>query len=473
MAAPPRPIPPIERLDPELAFDSLEQEMDRIRAYSAAVAGMAIALASPAPAQTVIWNALSPATPFPQRAATASAYDPVSGALVVFGGFDSSSYSSETWAFAGGNWTLLSPASSPTARAGASMAYDSVKKQLILFGGFDGFNYLGDTWIFDGSNTTWTQATPIVSPPAVTEPMAFTDPSNGHAAVFGGFDGKFYQLTTYRWTGTNWRKLNPTNSPGARSSAVVALDPVHANVVMYGGLGSVRTDNTWLWDGTNWTEPNLLLQPALRYDSKAAFEPHLGAVVLFAGGSGGTDLNDTWKWDGSLWRQLAPTQAPPVRESFVMAYDGALDRVVVAGGDDGASFLTDTWEFVDEGAFVDLGPGIGGSLGAPTLAGSGDLSPGSATGFTLSLDNALPSSPALMVVSTTASALPFKGGTLYPFPIVLLVPLVTDPAGHALFFSAMPAGTPSGTDVVLQTWLFDASAPKGASGTNGLEAQVP
>jgi hypothetical protein len=441
--------------------------------FSAAVAGLAVALAPLAPAQDVTWNALSPTTPFPQRSSTASAYDPVSASLIVFGGFDASSYSSETWAFAGGNWSLLSPASSPPARAGASMAYDTVKSKLILFGGFDGLNYLGDTWIFDGATTSWTQATPTVSPPAVTGPMAFTDPSNGHVAVYGGYDGKLYQLTTYRWTGSNWRKLNPGTSPSARSAGIVALDPVHSNVVLFGGLGSVNPDNTWLWDGTNWAQQNLLVQPPLRYYSQAAFEPHLGAVVLFGGGSGGIDLNDTWKWDGAHWMQLHPGQMPPVRESFVMAYDGALDRVVVAGGDDGSSFLTDTWEFVDEGKFVDLGPGIGGALGPPTLAGSGDLSIGSATGFTLAIDNALPSSPLLLMVSTTVSALPFKGGTLYPFPIQLIVPLTTDGSGKASLSASIPVGIPSGIDIVLQAWLFDASAPAGASGTNGLEAQVP
>src|SRR5678815_2823351 len=93
--------------DFEFAFDLLEQSMVRGPWFRAAVAGLAVALAPLAPAQNVTWNALSPTTPFPQRASTASAYDPVSGSLIVFGGFDASNYSSETWAFAGGNWTLL------------------------------------------------------------------------------------------------------------------------------------------------------------------------------------------------------------------------------------------------------------------------------------------------------------------------------------------------------------------------------
>src|SRR6185295_18134185 len=140
--------------------------------------------------------------------------------------------------------------------------------------------------------------------------------------------------TTYRWTGSNWRKLNPANSPSARSAGVVALDSAHNNVLLFGGLGSVNPNNTWLWDGTDWTQQNLLVQPPLRYYSQAAFEPHLGGVVVFGGGSGGVDLNDSWEWDGTHWIQLNPAQAPPARESFAMAFDPVLDRIIVAGGVD-------------------------------------------------------------------------------------------------------------------------------------------
>jgi hypothetical protein len=304
--------------------------------------------------------------------------------------------------------------------------------------------------------------------------MVFTDPLNGHATVYGGFDGKFYSSSTFQWTGSDWTNVTPSTSPPARSSSIVALDPLHKNVVLFGGLGSVNPDNTWLWDGTTWQRARPTRQPLLRYYSSAAFEPHLGGVLVFGGGSGGVDQNDTWLWTGTDWSRLHPTQRPVARESFAMAYDAAIDRIVVAGGiDPQISFYDDTWEFDAPGHFLDLGPGIAGSAGVPTLLGTGDLTAGSATGFQMSIGDALPLSTALLLVGLTPANVPFKGGTLYPFPYAVIVPLGTDGAGDASLAATIPSGTPSGTTIVFQAWLADPAAVHGMSATNGIEAIVP
>jgi hypothetical protein len=243
--------------------------------------------------------------------------------------------------------------------------------------------------------------------------------------------------------------------------------------VLFGGLADVNPNNTWLWDGNDWHEQSPSKQPLLRYSSAASFEPHLGGVLVFGGGSGGVDLNDTWLWNGFDWSPLQPGQAPKAREEFAMAYDAAIDRIVIAGGDDPMQFFSDTWEFVDEGRFVDLGPGIGGSFGVPALTGSGDLSPGSPDGVTLTLDHAVPSTAALLLVGLKPASIPFGGGTLYPFPIATTLPLQTSGGGSASLSASIPPGVASGTTIVLQVWMFDATAPKGMSGSNGVEAFVP
>jgi hypothetical protein len=75
-----------------------------------------------------------------------------------------------TWSFNGTTWTKLSPSTNPPSRFNAAMAYDPNSSQIVLFGGCDGIsgstqqcNALTDTWTWDGSN--WTQATPQSSPP--------------------------------------------------------------------------------------------------------------------------------------------------------------------------------------------------------------------------------------------------------------------------------------------------------------------
>src|SRR5215469_17083128 len=62
------------------------------------------------------------------------------------------------------DWIELSPNNSPPARSYLAMTYDPVSGKIIAFGGFDGAGYLNDTWSFDG--TTWTQIATQSAPPA-------------------------------------------------------------------------------------------------------------------------------------------------------------------------------------------------------------------------------------------------------------------------------------------------------------------
>ena len=293
------------------------------------------------------WSELSPNNPPPARSYLAMTYDPVSGKIIGFGGFDSTGYLNDTWSFDGTGWAQISTQSAPPARAAAQMTYDSVTQKIVLFGGYDGTNYLGDTWLWDGSTLQWTQATPQHHPPAVTGPMLFPDP-NGRADVFGGFDGQFYQLTMWQWNGSDWTQLLPPTVPFARASAAVATNTSTGQVVMFGGLADVNPNNTWTYDGTTWTLQSPAVQPLLVYAASAAFDPGLQGVVLFGGGSGGVDQNTTWLWDQvvATWRHLSTVQSPPAREGAGMSYDAALHRVILFGGQDNNGYFNDTWELV-------------------------------------------------------------------------------------------------------------------------------
>ena len=292
------------------------------------------------------WVDHTPAQSPSPRAAMASAFDESNGKLVVFGGYDATSYLRETWTYDGTTWTKEQPSRSPSGRAGAAMAYDAVDHVLVLFGGFDGAHYLGDTWIWDGALSDWMQVTPAHAPTAVTGPMLFTDPLDGHVDNYGGFGGQFYQLKTWRWTGSDWQDLNTPTSAWARAAAAVGLDRGAHKVVMFGGLGSVNTNNTWTFDGVTWTLENPTAQPLNRYDASADFDPELGHVVLFGGASGGVEMADTWTWTGDNWVQLHSLHAPRARESFALAYDRVEHSLVLFGGEDqpaGAQYADTQW----------------------------------------------------------------------------------------------------------------------------------
>ncbi len=154
------------------------------------------------------WTQLFPTTSPSARSYVAMAYDVVSQKVVLFGGFGDAGYLNDTWTFDGTTWTKVDTATAPSPRTNMQMAYDRATRKVVLFGGYDGRNDLGDTWIWDGATSTWTQAAPLHSPKPVTGPMVFTDLS-GRVDKLGGFDGQFYDITMWQWSGRRLAKVAP------------------------------------------------------------------------------------------------------------------------------------------------------------------------------------------------------------------------------------------------------------------------
>lgn len=299
-----------------------------------------------APSGTHVWTKLNPGVSAPARGGMTMAYDPVSRSVVTFGGWDQNiQYLNQTWVWNGTEWAQPTAQTPPTARAAAGMAFDQVTRQLVLFGGWNGTTgtRFGDTWTWDGSTQQWTKQTPAHNPVAVSGPMLFPDPINGHVDMVGGFDGRIYQNTTYQWTGSDWTALNPATSITGRGSAIAELDRADGEVVVFSGIGSLRVDDTWTFDGTTWTQESPAHQPPQRFDSASAYSPRLHGVVVFGGGSPDGNLNDTWEWNGTDWRQLHPGTPPARRDSPGMAYDQATRMIVMFGGDVNGNPAGDTW----------------------------------------------------------------------------------------------------------------------------------
>ena len=271
------------------------------------------------------------------------AYDPVARNIVLFGGYDGTSYLNDTWIFNGSSWVQLNPPVSPPARTASAMAFDQKLGKMMMFGGYNGTNYLGDTWIWDGGSQTWTQANPTHLPTPVTLPMMFTDPLNGHASMVGGYDGFLYQNITWQWTGTDWKRRNPPTWITARGAALVANDYGHAKVVIYGGLADLNPLNTWTWDGLNWTEESTTTKPGAAFYTSAAYDPALGEVVAFGGGTPGAL---TWAWTGSEWIELTTLHSPTPRDSQAMAYDPESRQLIMFGGETSQSLLDGTYRLL-------------------------------------------------------------------------------------------------------------------------------
>lgn len=126
---------------------------------------------------------------------------------------------------------------------------------------------------------------------------------------------------------------------------------------------------------------------------------------------------------------------------------------------------------VGHATWVDLGSGLAGVSGVPSLVGTGTLvagSPGS-----LVLTSAKPASPALLFVALSSTPLAFKGGTLVAYPFSLTLALATDGAGGISLPFTWPSGVPSATSIYFQFGVQDPAAIMGVALSRALKATTP
>jgi hypothetical protein len=123
------------------------------------------------------------------------------------------------------------------------------------------------------------------------------------------------------------------------------------------------------------------------------------------------------------------------------------------------------------GPWTNLGSGLAGISGIPSLAASGTLVPNSPA--SLALTSAKPLTFAILFLSFTSTPVPFKGGTVLAAPAVTTVNLATNPSGAITLDFTWPPGAPTGTSVYFQYAVQDAAGPKGASLSNCEKGLTP
>jgi len=183
----------------------------------------------------------------------------------------------------------------------------------------------------------------------------------------------------------------------------------------------------------------------------------------------------------SLWKpSLIPGQPDEV---FVNAYANAsgVTNLIAAPltpgtlhvcvQDDEGNLTLQAVEITMEGVWTDLGQGLAGTLGTPSLVGLGPLTPGSTVASLLT--NVVPNTVATLVVGLSAVHAPFKGGVWVPSLDVLVPGLPTGPLGYIHLPTTWPSGVPTGTQFYLQYWMQDPAGPKGFSASNALRATTP
>ena len=124
--------------------------------------------------------------------------------------------------------------------------------------------------------------------------------------------------------------------------------------------------------------------------------------------------------------------------------------------------------------WTQLGHGLAGTWGTPSLWAAGTLE--ADTPLSLTLDDGLQNSVGYLVLGFERLDLPFSGGTLVPAfeaPTGAFVPLPTGMIGAFTIGGVWPAGVPSGLSLYTQMWIVDPAGPFGLSATNALQGDVP
>jgi N-acetylneuraminic acid mutarotase len=245
--------------------------------------------------------------------------DPVTGRLIVFGGFDRAAQDTEsgewvpadamadTWAFdpVAGTWTKLEPAGTvPPARVEGATAYDPTTRRLMLFGGVvPNVEFLNDMWAYDPAANTWKELKPSGTlPPGRSSKMVY-DPSTGRMLMFGGSSEEeiLNDIWAYDLTANTWTDLDP---PGARPKPRVgygmAYDASSHRVIVFGGYAFVSSrifNDTWAYDpSTNtWTELNpsgVLPRPGA---CSLAYDPTTQRLIMYGSGEN-EEVMDTWAY---------------------------------------------------------------------------------------------------------------------------------------------------------------------------------
>jgi polyhydroxybutyrate depolymerase len=208
----------------------------------------------------------------------------------------------------------------------------------------------------------------------------------------------------------------------------------------------------------------------------------LPAVLSWAGAAGCSLTPDDSAPDLDLAAGIPGAETTVSRYEAGCAVDGSAELWTIVGGSHAPILTADFGRKVIEFLYAhpkhggvelwsDVGGGLAGTHGEPSLTGTGDLVAGSPVG--LQLRGALENASVGLVLGFSALNAPFKGGVLVPHPDVLFLGLTTTAAGELALADTWPPGVPSGAVTWFQEWVTDPAGPKGFAASHGLSGTAP
>ncbi|EQD44472.1 peptidase S8 and S53 subtilisin kexin sedolisin, partial [mine drainage metagenome] len=197
------------------------------------------------------------------------------------------------------------------------------------------------------------------------------DPALQSELLFGGSnlsspvaaDGSPDLNDTWVFANGSWSELFPTVSPPPTDMASMAYDPQLGAMVMFGGQipgvqGIVPVNTTWAFSGTTWTNVSTVVGPSPRISASMAAAPGGAGLILFGGMQNypyqEVFENDTWSFANMSWAnitgQVGPS--PPARMLAGFTDDPSVGGDLLFGGwgDLGGTVtFNDTWMYNSSG----------------------------------------------------------------------------------------------------------------------------
>jgi Carboxypeptidase regulatory-like domain/Galactose oxidase, central domain len=286
-----------------------------------------------------------------------------SGIAIDFGGVSSGALVNSTFAYneATNSWSALTPLKTPSPRADFAFAFDPTTGTAVLFGGLTNLSTLqvsNETWTYDVGASRWTLTMHGPAPPPREGAAFAVVPSLGMAFLYGGWNQNFsdhgsltysdlweFNLSTSSWT--NVSVFGPRPPP--LEGAVMTWDPLTQRLEMFGGCYPCSAA-VWQFDpiSQRWTAPGSPSpSPTPRARGNWAFDPTLGADLLFGGTDGNVVFNDTEVFYpvNDTWVAETLPPAPAGRYDAASAFLNVSENetLLVAGGQSGATSFSDLW----------------------------------------------------------------------------------------------------------------------------------
>jgi hypothetical protein len=216
-----------------------------------------------------------------------------------------------------GTWTLISPTSGtpPVGRAYPSAVWTGT--EMILWGGRNNNGNLNTGSRYHVANQSWTPLPPVALAPRLYHEAVWAT-TTGEMIVWGGWDAastSFADGARYNPTSGpfgSWTPISPVNAPAGRYEFASAW--TGAEMLVWGGAGNNVNHNTgarYHPATDSWTAMTTVNAPAARHLPSSVWTGT--AMIVWGGSLGGPGFNTGGCYNpaADVWMPLPTTPAPP------------------------------------------------------------------------------------------------------------------------------------------------------------------